>query len=352
MKKTLVLQSFLQQKARQLKKEKSIRQNQAYDEAARSFGYSNYKEYLHDLKDKNRIKEILLLNIHSEKDMFKKMELGISFIQNVNIPFHEQLTILKLFQNSKEDHQKAYAKLHVKKDLHDLIKYPWLQLICEELSFMKDEIQSHLFEDFRTGEGKVDIEDIAPNFIPKDISIHDLMYKIEDDKLSVFEADYKVNLVYDFENIGLVNDDDYKDEQFNDRQISGSFGVEIDRNKQITYLHSDIGLDYGYIPKTEFTENEIENYYNHFPEERNKFDNMLVLDDSNFANIKQCLVNKERLTGKELEIALDLVDVLGDDEQSRFVRNIGTKMKAGEPLDEYEYHILVDVLMLHQQLSS
>ncbi|MFO2857372.1 hypothetical protein SCN05_02420 [Legionella pneumophila serogroup 1] len=352
MKKTLVLQSFLQQKARQLKKEKSIRQNQAYDEAARSFGYSNYKEYLHDLKDKMRIKEILLLNIHSEKDMFKKIELAIAFLKNINIPFYEQLTILKLFQDAKKDHKKAYAKLNLNKDIHDLIDYPWLQLICEQLSFMKDEIKTHLFEDFRTGEGKEDIEDIAPNFIAKDISISDLMYRIEDDKLLIFEADYKVNLIFDFENIKLVSEDDYKDERFNDRQISGSFGVEIDRNKQITYLHSDIGLDYGYISKTEFTEDEIENYYNHFPEERNQFDNMLVLDDSNFANIKQCLTNNVRLTGKELEIALDLVDVLGDDEQSRFVRNIGTKMKAGEPLDEYEYHILVDVLMLHQQLSS
>lgn len=352
MKKTLVLQSFLQQKARQLKKERSIRQNQAYDEAARSFGYSNYKEYLHNLKDRQRIKEILLQNIHSEKDMFKKMEHAIAFLKNINIPFHEQLTILKLFQDAKKDHKKAYAKLTLNKDIHDLIDHPWLQLICEQLSFVKDEIKTHLFEDFRTGEGKEDIEDIAPNFIPKDISIHDLMYKIEDDTLLIFEADYKVKLVFDFENIRLVNDEDYKDERFNDCQISGSFGVKIDRNKQITYLHSDIGLDYGYIPKTEFTEDEIENYYNHFPEERNKFDNMLVLDDSNFSNIKQCLVNKERLTGKELEIALDLVDVLGDDEQSRFVRNIGTKMKEGEPLDEYEYHILVDVLMLHQQLSS
>ncbi|QIN33801.1 hypothetical protein [Legionella longbeachae] len=195
------------------------------------------------------------------------------------------------------------------------------------------------------------LEDIASNFIPKDISIHDLMYKIEDDKLSVFEADYKVKLAFDFENIRPVNDDDYKDERFNDCQISGTFGVEIDRNKQITYLHSDIGLDSGFFPTTVFTEDEMESYYNRFPDERNQFDNMLVLDDSNFANIKQCLANNERLTGKELEIALDLVDVLGDDEQSKFIRNIGIKVKSGEPLDEYEYHILADVLMLHEQLS-
>ncbi|MDF1930737.1 hypothetical protein PGH45_12650 [Legionella pneumophila] len=77
-------------KSQAIKKEKSIRQNQAYDEAARSFGYSNYKEYLHDLKDKNRIKEILLLNIHSEKDMFKKW----------NSEFRSFKTLISLFMSN------------------------------------------------------------------------------------------------------------------------------------------------------------------------------------------------------------------------------------------------------------
>jgi hypothetical protein len=71
-----------------------------------------------------------------------------------------------------------------------------------------------------------------------------------------------------------------------------------------------------------------------------------------YGHITRRLNNNEPLTGKTLELALELVDVIGDDEQSKFVRNIGAKLKAGEPLDEYEHHILVDVLMLHARLGS
>lgn len=72
---------------------------------------------------------------------------------------------------------------------------------------------------------------------------------------------------------------------------------------------------------------------------------------ASYGHITRKLNNNEPLTGKTLELALELVDVIGDDEQSKFVRNIGNKLKAGEPLDEYEHHILVDVLMLHARLG-
>lgn len=72
---------------------------------------------------------------------------------------------------------------------------------------------------------------------------------------------------------------------------------------------------------------------------------------ASYGHITRRLNNNEPLTGKTLELALELVDVIGEDEQSKFVKNIGTKLKAGQPLDEYEHHILVDVLMLHARLS-
>jgi hypothetical protein len=72
---------------------------------------------------------------------------------------------------------------------------------------------------------------------------------------------------------------------------------------------------------------------------------------SRLGHIKRRLAKKEPLTGETLDLAMELVAVHGDDEKSKFVRNIGVKMGAGQPLDEYEYHILVDVLMLHTRLS-
>lgn len=73
---------------------------------------------------------------------------------------------------------------------------------------------------------------------------------------------------------------------------------------------------------------------------------------ASYGHITRKLNNNESLTGKTLELALDLVDVIGDDEHSKFIRNIGTKLKEGKPLDEYEHHILVDVLILHARLGA
>lgn len=57
-------------------------------------------------------------------------------------------------------------------------------------------------------------------------------------------------------------------------------------------------------------------------------------------HLKRRLRAKERLEGKMLEFALDIAN---DD--------IGRKLKAGEPLDDYELHLMIDVFMLHIRLS-
>lgn len=244
MSQSFVSPTFLSQRARQLKKEKSLSQHQAYDEAARELGYANYKNYLNILEANSKHKKVLLKNVYSEKDMFKKVDLAVAFIQNFKIPFHEQLDILKLFQNSEEDAQFVYEKLNLSSGLHDLIQ-PWLQLVCEKLNFMKDEIQSHLFEDFLLGEGKDELHDLHPYFVAKEVSISELMYEVRENTLWVFDADYKLKLQFDFENIEFENEEDRKDSRFNDREMFGSFGVTIDQNKKITFEHSDIGEESG-----------------------------------------------------------------------------------------------------------
>lgn len=57
-------------------------------------------------------------------------------------------------------------------------------------------------------------------------------------------------------------------------------------------------------------------------------------------HLKRKLYAKERLEGKMLEFALDIAN----DE-------VGEKLKAGDPLDSYELHLMVDVWMLHIRLS-
>jgi hypothetical protein len=63
-------------------------------------------------------------------------------------------------------------------------------------------------------------------------------------------------------------------------------------------------------------------------------------------HVKRRLANDERLTGKTLEFALG---ILGDDE---FSRGIAEKLKAGKKLGEYEFHMLVEVWLLHVRLAG
>jgi len=59
-------------------------------------------------------------------------------------------------------------------------------------------------------------------------------------------------------------------------------------------------------------------------------------------HVKRRLARDEPLTGKLLEFALDCT---GDP-------NIARKLSAGEELSEYEYHIFVDVELLHVRLGA
>lgn len=331
MKKTFVLQSVLEKRARELKKEKTLKLHQARDEAAKEFGFSNFKHYKNsseaDIKRYKSSLEVLFKNISVENDISKKIKLAISFMQSHETPFRDLFDILELFQYSEEA----------------------IQAICERLGLMNDEIQSFLLNEFLSEEGRYEINFRAPYFIAKEVSISNLTYEINDDMLCV-DGHYVLKTEFEFE----LDEDVENDGRFNDREFDGSFGVEVDRNKKITMEHSDMGTDSidNESISSGFTEEEIEEYYNRFPDERGKFDDILVLDNSGYDDIKRCLSNNEPLTGKTLELALTLVDVHGDDEQSKFVRNIGVKIKAGQSLADDEHHILVDVLMLHAQLGA
>jgi len=67
-------------------------------------------------------------------------------------------------------------------------------------------------------------------------------------------------------------------------------------------------------------------------------------------HVKRRILAKEPLTGKVLEFALD---VLGDESfASKGEISTAEKLKAGQPLNDYESHIMVDVLLLHTKLGA
>lgn len=60
-------------------------------------------------------------------------------------------------------------------------------------------------------------------------------------------------------------------------------------------------------------------------------------------HIKRRLNSNEPLTGKSLELALELA---GDDS------DLARKLMTGETLSSYEHHLFVDVVLLHARLSG
>ena len=70
---------------KKLKREKSLKLSQALDEAARLQGFSNYKNYLNELKvnqDQSKYEKVKLFkDITTETDLSKKVPLAISFLQ-------------------------------------------------------------------------------------------------------------------------------------------------------------------------------------------------------------------------------------------------------------------------------
>ncbi len=214
---SIISPSFLKQKARQLKKGKSINQHQALDEAAKLYGFSNYKHYMNVLEAGCKRKDAHFKSLSFEKDIAKKIELAINFFNNFKVPFREQLEVLMLFQASPSA----------------------VQTLCEKLELMKDELEQFLFNDFLTDEGKYEITYRAPHFIAKKLATSDLTYEIRDGALCV-DGQYILTTEFEYE---LEADDPIsKDERFNDRDFDGCFGVAIDMNRKISFVHSDMSI--------------------------------------------------------------------------------------------------------------
>lgn len=78
------------------------------------------------------------------------------------------------------------------------------------------------------------------------------------------------------------------------------------------------------------------------------------LRNARCGHIKRKLIRNERLTGDLLKFALKIVEPVesGSSELDIFCKNIATKLKHGMPLDDYEFHMMVDVWLLHVRLSA
>lgn len=70
------------------------------------------------------------------------------------------------------------------------------------------------------------------------------------------------------------------------------------------------------------------------------------------SHITRRLVSKQPLKGKTLELALSLVtcdDPNAGINTDPLFQGIARKLEAGEPLDDYETHLMVDVRLVHER---
>ncbi len=69
-------------------------------------------------------------------------------------------------------------------------------------------------------------------------------------------------------------------------------------------------------------------------------------------HVKRRLRRNQPLTGTLLQFALDAVGYGMRDPKGDVFDSIATKLIAGAQLDEYEMHLMLDVVLLHVRLST
>ena len=217
---SLVSPSFLKQKARQLKKEKSLSQSEALDEAARQQGFTNYKNYLNTL-EANRHKSVptresLLKNIFDEKDIHQKEFLAISFIHNFNPPFAELFDIIKQFQSSQEA----------------------VQSVCGQ-SALQNDVQKYLLNYFIESKKDIQALPLKEGFIAKSVSVRSLAYKLDADLLCV-SGKYHLEVEFETE----VPGDRKHLPHFRRDPMFGEFEATIDKNKNVIIKNPSIGEEF------------------------------------------------------------------------------------------------------------
>jgi len=218
----LVSPTFLKQEAKKLKKSLGMSHSEALDEISKKYGFCNFRHYLNALEESKPVKEE---KSSLENSTPKKILFETPFENSSQMPFHQQLDFLKIFQHTED-----------------------IQAQCEKWNLMKAEIQSALFKEFLTDEGWYEIDFRHKHFIAKEISVSDLEYELKGDVLCV-DGDYDLKItlekfcIIDGEQVELMYEapDSCKEySPFDDRVLSGPFGIKIDRNKNINIHHLSI----------------------------------------------------------------------------------------------------------------
>lgn len=224
---SVVSLSVLKQKAKQIKKAKSISLHQALNEAAKAFGFSNYKNYLNALKEqemiletKKRVNEQLMAG-QKRTEIFKKLESLVLVLQKLKEPFGQFVD--ELMKNDYSDEE--------------------IQEVCGQNIDLKKYLELKLLREFLLDEG-ADLDSEAPYHIAKTVTLKNLSYKtadipnyIEDDGNSLYvEAEYDLTL-----NCILGHEPGEMHPFVQDRHASGFVELVVDIRGELNIDNMDIG---------------------------------------------------------------------------------------------------------------
>jgi len=75
-------------------------------------------------------------------------------------------------------------------------------------------------------------------------------------------------------------------------------------------------------------------------------------DIARCGHVKRQLVQRKCLGGKVLEFAIVVIDESVSTSNDELLSGMKEKLRAGQPFDDYELHIMLDVLLRHRKLRS
>ncbi|WP_374030013.1 hypothetical protein [Bdellovibrio bacteriovorus] len=215
-KSVLVAPPFLKQKARQLKKEKSLKQRDALDLASMLFGFTNYQHYLNALEDSRKPR------MATDEDMFKLWE---DKQQIAMQRFAEVELLIQKMDLQIADHISSATKLS---SVDELKKF------FETKTNVKQFLELKLLQDLLEDE-ESNVDDYAQYHIAKSVTLKDLKFEIVDGILKV-EGNYDLILKFAFD-----YDENNPHDVFKDDYMFGSFDLTIDAEKNIVVEDMDIG---------------------------------------------------------------------------------------------------------------
>lgn len=172
-----VSRSFIQQLARQIKRDTNVSQSVALDTAVQKYGFQNYRHFLKYSKSKSSQRESdnrSILNLLKKTDSeVQRIELALNFVKSKKGSIFELLGVLPFLSSKSE-----------------------IQLVCEKSS-VQDLIFKFVKDYFYSQESKEIINGLPllENFEADEIELSEIEYELRDQKLFV-SSNYDISFKF------------------------------------------------------------------------------------------------------------------------------------------------------------